>query len=41
MNTPLRILAFHVVKADTSLLLSLYNLDKIRVYFNNLTNQLV
>jgi hypothetical protein len=41
VNTPLRILAFHVVKADTPFLLLLHNLDKIGVYFNNLTNQLV
>jgi hypothetical protein len=41
MNTSLKILAFHVIKADTSFLLSLHNLDKIGVYFNNLTNQLV
>jgi hypothetical protein len=41
MNTSLEILAFHVVEADTPFLLSLHNLDKIGVYFNNLTNQLV
>ena len=41
VNTSLRILAFHVVKADTPFLLSLHDLDKIGVYFNNLTNQLV
>jgi hypothetical protein len=41
MNTLLRILAFYVVKADTFFLLLLHNLNKIGVYFNNLTNQLV
>jgi hypothetical protein len=41
VNTPLGILAFHVIEADTPFLLSLHNLDKIGVYFNNLTNQLV
>jgi hypothetical protein len=38
VNTSLGILVFHVVEADTPFLLSLYNLDKIGVYFNNLTN---
>jgi hypothetical protein len=38
VNTSLGTLAFHIVKADTPFLLSLHNLDKIRVYFNNLTN---
>jgi hypothetical protein len=38
MNTLLEILAFHVIEADTSFLLSLHNLNKIGVYFNNLTN---
>jgi hypothetical protein len=41
VNTLLEILAFHVVKADTSFLLLLHNLDKMGVYFNNLINQLV
>jgi hypothetical protein len=41
VNTSLKILVFHVIKADTPFLLSLHNLNKIRVYFNNLTNQLV
>jgi hypothetical protein len=38
VNTPLEILAFHVIEADTPFLLSLHDLNKIRVYFNNLTN---
>jgi hypothetical protein len=41
VNTPLGILVFHVVEADTPFLLSIHDLDKIGVYFNNLTNQLV
>ena len=41
VDTLLRALTFYVVKADTLFLLLLYNLDKIRVYYNNLTNQLV
>jgi hypothetical protein len=38
VNTLLGILAFHVIEADTPFLLLLHNLNKIRVYFNNLTN---
>jgi hypothetical protein len=41
INTSLGILAFYVVKTDTFFLLLLHNLNKIGVYFNNLTNQLV
>jgi hypothetical protein len=41
VDTPLGALTFHVVEADTPFLLLLYDLDKIGVYYNNLTNQLV
>ena len=41
IDTPLRALVFYVVEADIPFLLSLYDLNKIGVYYNNLTNQLI
>jgi hypothetical protein len=41
VDTPLGALIFHVVDADTPFLLSLHDLDKMGVYYNNLTNRLV
>ncbi len=33
--------AFHVVKANTPFLLSLANIDSLKIYYNNLKNVLV
>jgi hypothetical protein len=32
---------FHIVETNISFLLSLADLDRLRVYFNNLTNELI
>jgi hypothetical protein len=32
---------FHVIKTDTSFLLSLIDLDRLKAYFNNVENTLV
>jgi hypothetical protein len=32
---------FHVIKADTSFLLSLADMNRLKVYFNNVTNSLI
>ena len=41
VKTPIRQVKFHIIYAKTLFLLSLANMDKLRVYFNNLTNSLV
>ena len=41
VKTPLGDLVFYIVEADTPFLLSLHDLNKIGVYFNNLSNQLI
>jgi hypothetical protein len=41
IDTPFGIVEFHVVKADTPFLLSLADMDRLKVYFNNVTNSLV
>jgi hypothetical protein len=35
------IVKFHVIKADTSFLLSLADMDRLKVYFNNVINSLI
>jgi hypothetical protein len=35
------IVEFHVIKADTSFLLSLADMNRLKVYFNNVTNSLI
>jgi hypothetical protein len=35
------VVKFHVIKADTSFLLSLADMDRLKVYFNNVTNSLI
>jgi hypothetical protein len=35
------IVKFHVIKADTSFLLSLADMNRLKVYFNNVTNSLI
>jgi hypothetical protein len=39
--SPVGTVAFHVVKADTPFLLSLADMDSLKVYYNNLKNVLV
>ena len=38
---PMGTITFHIVTADIPFLLSLADLDRLKVYFNNLTNMLV
>ena len=39
--TPVGKVEFHIVKADTPFLLSLADMDRLQVYYNNLTNLMV
>ncbi len=41
LQTSLKMITFHVVEANISFLLSLADLDRLGVYFNNLTNELI
>jgi hypothetical protein len=41
IGTPFGIVEFHVIKADTLFLLSLADMDLLKVYFNNVTNSLI
>lgn len=41
IQTPIGRVEFHVVQADTLFLLCLADMDKLKVYYNNLTNKLV
>ena len=41
LNTPLQIIVFHIVQVNIPFLLCLANMDKLRAFFNNLTNQIV
>ena len=41
IQTPIGHVEFHVVQADTPFLLCLADMDKLEVYYNNLTNKLV
>jgi hypothetical protein len=41
VNTPIGQVEFHVMPANTPFLLSLADMDKLKVYFNNLTNTLI
>ena len=41
LDTPIGIIEFHVVEADTPFLLCLEDMDKLNVYFNNLENVLI
>jgi len=41
VDTPIKSLSFHIVNADTPFLLALKDLDRLRVYYNNLSNRLV
>lgn len=41
ISTPIGSIEFHVVQADTPFLLCLADLDRLNVYYNNVTNSLV
>ena len=41
LYTPIRIVEFHIVEADTHFLLCLKDIDKLNVYFNNFENLLI
>ena len=41
INTPVGMVEFHIVEADTPFLLCLADMDSLKVYYNNLTNTLV
>jgi hypothetical protein len=41
VKTLISLIDFYVVKADTSFLLCLTDIDKLRVYYNNVTDALI
>ena len=41
VNTPFGLMDFHVIKSNTFFLMLLKNMDRLEVYLNNTTNQLV
>jgi hypothetical protein len=41
IDTSMRLVEFHVIKADTFFLLSLADMDRLKVYFNNVENLLI
>jgi hypothetical protein len=41
IDISMRLVKFHVIKADTSFLLSLADMNRLKVYFNNVENLLV
>jgi len=41
VKTPIGLIDFHVVKADTPFLLCFINIDRLRVYYNNIINTLI
>ena len=41
MNSPIDRIDFHVIKADTSFLLYLQNINRLEIYLNSLKNQVV
>ena len=41
INSPIGNITFHIVRADTPFLLCLQDMDKLDIYFNNLTNTVV
>jgi hypothetical protein len=41
VKTPIGPVNFYVIKADTPFLLCLTNIDKLQVYYNNITNALI
>jgi hypothetical protein len=41
LNISLEIITFHIVRVNTSFLLCLNDFDRLSIYFNNLTNEIV
>jgi hypothetical protein len=41
LEISLEMIIFHIVETNISFLLSLVDLDRLRIYFNNLTNELI
>jgi hypothetical protein len=41
IDIPFELVEFHVIKADTPFLLSLADMDRLKVYFNNVENLLI
>jgi hypothetical protein len=41
LNIPLEVITFHIVKVNTSFLLCLNNLNRLKLYFNNLINEMI
>jgi hypothetical protein len=41
VKTPIGLVDFHIVKADTPFLLCLADMDRLRVYYNNVTDTLI
>jgi hypothetical protein len=41
IDTSFEIMKFHVIKTDTSFLLSLIDMNRLKVYFNNVINSLI
>ncbi len=41
ISTPIGSIKFHVFQADTPFLLYLADLDRLNIYYNNVTNSLV
>ena len=41
VKTPIGLVDFHVVKADTPFLLCLMDIDRLQVYYNNITDTLI
>ena len=41
VNTPFGLVDFHIIKSDTPFLMLFKNMDRLEVYLNNITNQLV
>jgi len=40
VKTPISLVNFYIVKADTPFLLYLADMDRLQVYYNNITNTL-
>lgn len=41
LDTPLRLIIFHIVSVNTPFLLYVANIDKHKVFFNNIINQVI
>ena len=41
VKTPIGLVNFHIVKADTPFLLCLIDIDRLQVYYNNVTDTLI